>query len=85
MRVNVAVVDCPPLIAVGFTVSELSTIVVDELEDEDELDVELDDALELLWHAARPVSERHSRLPIKKRLTRTIHSPECWSPQTFKL
>jgi len=75
VRVRVAVVDCPPLIVVGLTVSELSSIVVDELEDEDELD-ELDDVLELLWHAARPASERHSRLPIKKRLTRTIHSPE---------
>jgi len=83
LRVSVAVVDWPPLMVVGFTVSVFSTVV--ELELEDDPDDELDDAVELLWHAAKPASERHSRLPIKKRLTRTIHSPKGWSPQTFKL
>ena len=77
VSVTVAVVGCPPFTEVGFTVIVLSVAGVDELEEELEVELELDVALELPPQAARPPSAAHSRLPTKKRLTRSIHSPRA--------
>ncbi|HYA95213.1 MAG TPA: hypothetical protein VEC95_02970 [Terriglobales bacterium] len=79
VSVSVAVVDCPPFTETGFTVIVLSVAAVDELEEE--LELELDDAVELLPQAAKLASVTHSRPPIKKGLTRSIHSPRDWSPR----